>query len=165
MTGALMMAAMMLPGAAPAVARRGRVPAAAIVATSYFAIWIVVGLALGALGEPRAGIAGAIVIAAGLYELTPIKREYRRRCREDLRSGVQFGVYCVVSSIGLMAAFVALGVMSLAWIAIFTAVVLAQKVLAPDAALDTVLALAIVALGVAIAIAPESVPGYMPAGM
>ena len=44
-------------------------------------------------------------------------------------------------------------------------VVLLAAGIAPNAALDTALALAIVALGVAIAVAPESVPGYMPAGM
>lgn len=53
-----------------------------------------------------------MTIAAGAYEFTPLKRHHRRRCREDVRSGLQFGLYCVGSSIGLMVMLVALGVMS-----------------------------------------------------
>jgi len=47
-------------------------------------------------------MAGALTVAAGLYELTPLKRECRRQCRESLRSGFTFGLYCLGSSIGLM---------------------------------------------------------------
>src|SRR6266702_2829250 len=92
-----MMAAMMLPGAAPAVLRRahasGRLGAVPVFIGSYLAVWTLVGIAV---------VAGAVAIAAGLYELTPIKQRYRRRCLESVRSGVKFGVYCVGSSIGLM---------------------------------------------------------------
>jgi predicted metal-binding membrane protein len=166
---ALSMAAMMLPGAVPAVVRRARVGGRAlpvpVFATSYFALWALVGLALYALHEPGAVTAGAVTIAAGIYELTPLKRECRLRCQEHVRSGVQFGVYCVGASIGLMAMLAAIGAMSVAWMSIVGAVVLAQKVLPPRAAIDVPMALAIVALGVVVAVAPESVPGVMPAGM
>jgi predicted metal-binding membrane protein len=163
---ALMMAAMMLPGAVPAVLRtRLHALAVPLFTASYFAVWIVVGLVLYALHEPGAAPAGALTIAAGVYELTPLKRECRRRCRQYVRSGARFGAYCVGSSIGLMAMLVAIGAMNLAWIAIVAALVLAQKVVPPRAALDVPLALAIIALGVVIAVAPESVPGVMPGGM
>src|SRR2546430_6897779 len=42
-----------------------------------------------------------VVIAAGLYELTRIKQHCRRCCRGGTRSGLEFGLYCVGSSIGL----------------------------------------------------------------
>ncbi len=96
-------------------------------------------------------MAGALIIGAGSYELTPIKRDCRRRCRERVRSGLRFGVWCFGSSIGLMAVLVAVDVMSIALMCAVAVVVLAQKLLPPHSAVDVPLALAIVALGVAVA--------------
>ena len=163
-----MMAAMMLPGAAPAVSRHarasGRVRAVPIFVGSYVAVWTMVGVAVYALYRPHGSFAaGAVAIAAGVYELTPLKRHFRRRCRESVRSGLEFGLCCVGSSIGLMAMLVALGVMSVTWMSVIAILVLAQKLLPPRAAIDLPLALAIVALGVLIVIAPSSVPGLTPA--
>jgi predicted metal-binding membrane protein len=60
-----------------------------------------VGVAVYALYQPHGTIAaGFAVIAAGVYELTPLKQDCRRRCRETVGSGFEFGVYCVGSSIG-----------------------------------------------------------------
>jgi predicted metal-binding membrane protein len=162
-----MMAAMMLPSAAPAVLSRvragGRVRAVPLFVGSYLAVWALVGVAVYALYEPHGSFAaGAFAIAAGVYELTPLKREFRRRCREGVRSGLQFGLYCVGSSAGLMLALVAISVMSVTWMAVIAVVVLAQKLLPAKAAIDVPLALAIVGLGVVIVIAPSSVPGLMP---
>jgi predicted metal-binding membrane protein len=165
MTAALMMAAMMLPGALPATLRRAGVDARAVFAASYFALWTLVGIALAALNQPGATIAGVVTIAAGVYELTPLKRECRRRCQEYTRSGVEFGIWCVGASVGLMAMVVAIGAMNAAWMAVVAALVLAQKVLPPRAAIDIPLAIAIVVLGVLIVVAPDSVPGVMPAAM
>ncbi len=106
--------------------------------------------------------AGLVVIAAGLYELTPAKRRYRARCRESTQSGLGFGLCCVGSSIGLMLVLVAVGVMSIAWMAVIAAVVVAQKLLPARAVLDVPVALAITGLGVLIMVAPSSVPGLMP---
>jgi predicted metal-binding membrane protein len=158
MTAALM-AAMMLPGALPALAARS-MRSATLFAASYFALWVVVGLALEGLWPTHGFVAAGIVtIAAGVYELTPFKRECRRHCREHVRSGLDFGLWCVGSSIGLMALFAALGVMSMGWMAAIAAVVVAQKLLAPNPAIDVPLALAIVALGVVVAVEPSWVPG------
>jgi predicted metal-binding membrane protein len=107
-------------------------------------------------------VAGAIAIAAGVYELTPLKRSSRQHCREVVRSGLEFGLYCVGSSIGLMLTFVALGVMSLPWMAVTAVIVLAQKLLPAKDAIDVPLALAIVGLGILIIIAPSTVPGLAP---
>jgi len=151
-----MMAAMMLPSAVPAIARRARerdgVLAAPLFAGSYLGTWALVGLAIYILYRPPgAAAAGALLVAAGLYELTPLKRECRRRCRERVRSGLRFGVYCFGASFGLMLVLVAVDVMSVALTVAVAAVVLAQKLLPPRPAVDVPLALAIVAIGVGIA--------------
>jgi predicted metal-binding membrane protein len=148
-----MMAAMMLPGALPAVSRfvraKGGALAAPLFAASYVAVWTLFGVALYVLYAPHgAWVAGLLTIAAGIYELTPLKRSCRRRCRESVRSGFEFGVYCVGSSAGLMVVLVALGVMSLTWMGAIAGLVLAQKLLAPAAAVDVPVALGVVALGV-----------------
>ncbi len=162
-----MMAAMMLPGAAPAVLSRvhasGRLRSVPLFVGSYLAVWALVGVAVYALYRPHgSSAAGAVVIAAGIYELTPIKRHSRRRCHDGLRSGFGFGLYCVGSSIGLMVVLVALSVMSVIWMSVITVLVLAQKLLPAKAAIDVPLALAIVGLGILIILAPSSVPGLTP---
>jgi predicted metal-binding membrane protein len=162
-----MMTAMMLPGAVPAISkvvRAGRVLEVPLFAGSYVAVWTLVGLVVYALYRPHGtSAAGALAIAAGLYELTPLKRACRKRCREKTRSGVRFGLACVGSSIGLMVLLVAVGVMSVAWMAVVAALVLAQKLLPPRAIIDVPLALAIVGLGILTVFAPSAVPGLTPA--
>jgi predicted metal-binding membrane protein len=145
-----MMAAMMLPSAAPALARRLRerdgALAAPLFAGSYFAVWLVAGLAAFAVYQPPGETAAAaLIVAGGLYELTPFKRACRDRCRERLRSGLTFGVVCLGSSLGLMLILAGVGLMSTAWMCAIAAVVLGQKLLPPRAALDVPLALALVA--------------------
>jgi predicted metal-binding membrane protein len=162
-----MMAAMMLPGAAPAVFRRahvgGRVRAVPLFVGSYLAVWTLVGIAVYAAYRPHGSLAaGAVAIAAGVYELTPLKQHARRRCRDSIRSGFEFGLSCVGSSIGLMLVLVALGVMSVTWMCVIAALVLAQKLLPAKAVIDVPLALAIIGLGIVIVVAPSSVPGLTP---
>jgi predicted metal-binding membrane protein len=162
-----MMAAMMLPGAAPAVSRHaragGRVRAVPFFIGSYLAVWTLVGVAVYAVYRPHGSlVAGAVAIAAGAYELTPLKRHFRRRCRERVRSGFEFGLYCVGSSIGLMLMLVAVSVMSVTWMSLIAVLVLAQKLFPARAAVDLPLALAIIGFGVLIVIAPSSLPGLTP---
>jgi predicted metal-binding membrane protein len=162
-----MMAAMMLPGAVPAVSRSarasGRVRAVPLFVGSYLAVWTLVGVAVYALYRPHGSfVAGAVAIAAGVYEFTPLKQHFRRLCRESVRSGFEFGLYCVGSSIGLMLLLPAVGVMSVTWMTVIAVLALGQKLLPAKAAVDVPLALAIVGLGVLIVIAPSSVPGLTP---
>src|SRR5262249_1933268 len=85
-----MMAAMMLPGAAPAVVRRARVRSTPLFVGSYLAVWTLVGLAVYAVYRPHGPFAaGALTVAAGLYELTWFKRACRRRCQGQVRSGFE----------------------------------------------------------------------------
>ena len=160
-----MMAAMMLPGAVPAVLSRahahGPVRAVLPFVGSYLAVWTLVGPLVYAVYRPHGtAVAGALVIAAGVYELTRLKQHCRRGCRESAGggSGFTFGFYCVGSSIGLMVMLVALGVMSITWMLVIAVIVLVQKLLPANPKIDVPVALAIVVLGILIVVAPALVP-------
>jgi len=161
-----MMAAMMLPAAVPAawtfIRAKRRPLAAPLFVGSYLAVWALFGIVVYSLyQEHNYRAAGALTIAAGFYELTPMKRRCRRRCRQSVRSGFEFGLYCVGSSIGLMAILLALGVMSVTWMAVVAGIVFAQKLLPPRPFGDGLFALAIVGLGILVAVTPTSVPGLV----
>jgi predicted metal-binding membrane protein len=182
----VMMAAMMLPSALPAIAafadRRRRRTAPLLFAGTYIAVWAAVGLAafaayrgiraadLGFLAWDRAGawIAGAAVVAAGLYELTPLKRATLGRCRADPRTGnpvaagLRYGVNCVGCSAGLMLVLFAVGVMSITWMIVVAALIFVEKVPRVGASLPAPVAFALVAAGVWIALDAASVPGLTP---
>ena len=160
---AAMMAAMMLPGAAPATLRRahaGGVRAVPLFVGAYLAVWALAGVLVYAVDRPHGTlVAGVVTIAAGIYEFTPVKRYYRRRSRETTSSGLGFGLCCIGSSTGLMAVLVALGVMSIPWMVAIAVIILAQKLLPPIPAVDMLLALAITGLGVLVVVSPALVPG------
>lgn len=152
----LMMVAMMLPGAGPAVVSRAQADGMGGVlrfAGSYLGVWTLVGLAVDVAYRPHGETAAAaVIIAAAAYEVTPLKRTCRRRCQDRLRSGVQFGVYCVGSSIGLMAVLAAVGLMSVTWMAVIAVLISIQKVVRPTALLDVALALGLLAFGLVVAV-------------
>jgi predicted metal-binding membrane protein len=181
-----MTAAMMLPSAAPAarhVARRARRVPTLLFTAGYLAVWTGYGLVaygvfrlvtsfdLGWLAWDRGGpyAAGCVIVAAGLYELTPLKRVSLRRCRtapqgNAFRSGLAHGLDCVGSSGALMAVLFVLGAMSLFWMAIVAVVIFVEKVLPRGPRLAPVFAVAMVALGVCVAVSPASVPGLTEPG-
>jgi predicted metal-binding membrane protein len=163
-----MTAAMMLPGAAPAVLRdaraRGSLRAVPLFVGSYLAVWALVGAAVFVVYRPHGTItAGVVVITAGVYESTPFKQHCRRRCHEERPPRIRYGASCVGSSIGLMLMMVALGIMSVTWLGVIAVIGLTQRLLPARAAIDVPLALAIVGLGVLILVAPSAVPGLTPA--
>jgi len=184
-----MTAAMMLPSAAPAaghvarLARRVQMPTALFVA-GYLVVWTVYGLAAygvfrlvtsldaGALAWDHRGpyVAGAVIVAAGIYELSPVKRRSLRRCRSArhpesaLGSGLAHGLDCVGSSGGLMVVLFVLGVMSLFWMALVAAAIFAEKALRHGSRLAPVVAAGLVGLGIWVAISPASVPGLTQPG-
>ena len=200
-----MMAAMMLPSVAPMVFAFARVTGqraergqAAFVPTwvfmaGYVGVWTAYGLVaygiwrvvealdFGFLAWDRGGpyVAGGAVIAAGLYQLTPIKEVCLRHCRGPLhfflhgwrsgrlgalRMGAEHGLYCVGCCWGLFIILFAVGVMSLFWMAVVAGVIFAEKVLPRGPQLSKVFALAFVVFGIWIAAAPDSVPGLTEPG-
>jgi predicted metal-binding membrane protein len=181
-----MTAAMMLPSTVPAarhVARRARGVPTLLFAAGYLAVWTGYGLLAygvfrlvtsfdtGWLAWNRSGpyAAGVVIVAAGLYELTPLKRVSLRRCRNApqgnaFRSGVAHGFDCVGSSGALMAVLLVLGAMSLFWMAVVAVVIFMEKVLPRGPRFVPVLAAGVVALGVWVAVSPASVPGLTEPG-
>jgi predicted metal-binding membrane protein len=180
-----MSAAMMLPSAAPAalvVARVSRGLPAVLFSLGYLAVWTAYGLSAyglfrlvtsfdtGWLAWDRSGpyVAGGTIAAAGLYELTPLKQRFLRRCRHPrdyvaalgpFRSGLAHGFDCVGCCLGLMAVLFALGVMSVLWMAVVAGVIFAEKVLPYGVRFSRVVGLALVAFGIWVAVSPSSVPG------
>jgi predicted metal-binding membrane protein len=173
-----MMAAMMLPSAAPAAVAVARSTPAVLFAAGYLAVWTAYGLAAYGLFRlvtafdtdwlawDRNGpyVAGGVIVAAGLSELTPVKDRLLRRCRsphtqDAPRAGLANGLDCVGCCFGLMAVLFALGVMSVVWMAVVAAVIFAEKVLPSGPRLTRFVALGLVVLGIWVAISPSSVPG------
>jgi predicted metal-binding membrane protein len=147
----VMMAAMMLPSTSPLVllyARQSTATSSVLLTTGYVAVWAAVGLAAYAvdmrLPDPSNRVVGAVLIAAGLYQLTPLKTACLTRCRNPadflvthwrrgrvgaLRLGVEHGAYCVGCCWALMGVLIVAGSMGLAWVVAIALVVAAEKLL------------------------------------
>jgi len=147
----VMMAAMMLPSTSPLVllyARQATAMSSALLTAGYVAVWAGVGLAAYALDmrlpDPGNRVVGAVLIAAGLYQLTPLKSACLTRCRNPtdflvthwrrgrvgaLRLGVEHGAYCVGCCWALMGVLIVAGAMSLAWVVAIALVVAGEKLL------------------------------------
>src|SRR6188474_168695 len=189
----VMMAAMMLPAAAPMImifasaqARRGQ---AALVPTwiftgGYLLVWLAAGVIvyvtvevvtdtashLGAIerGAWAPLALGIILIMAGVYQFTPIKRVCLRHCRSPfafvamhwrdgrlgaVQMGVLHGIFCLGCCWALFAVLVAAGAMSLAWMLALTLVVFAEKVLPLAQITSYAIGVALVILGVEVSFA------------
>jgi predicted metal-binding membrane protein len=196
----VMMAAMMLPAVAPTVAlyasmtrQRGLSRPVAFTG-GYLLVWAAAGVAaygLFALGRHLFGsdlawhsggrwFAGALLIAAAVYELTPLKDVCLGKCRSPFgflmgswRDGVdgaagmgaRHGAWCLGCCWALMVALFALGVMSIVWMAVVAAVITVEKVLPwRRVAIWSTTAL-LLALAVGVFAAPDAIPGFVvPAG-
>lgn len=122
-------------------------------------------------GGPYA--AGAVLLAAAAYQLTPAKDACLRRCRGPLdfvmkhwregpvgalRMGAIHGTWCVGCCWGLMAALFALGVMSITWMVLVAALIAAEKLLPRPTRIRQATAALLVALAVGVAVWPSNVP-------
>ncbi len=76
-----------------------------------------------------------------------------------VRAGVEHGSVCVGCCLGLMLALFALGAMSVVWMAVVGLAVLAEKTLPGGESFARLVAVALVGLGLWVAVAPASVPG------
>ena len=203
----VMMAAMMFPSVAPTVIMYDRLraghrergkgagtEATALFVAGYLSVWSAAGVAAYALVEAVAAadpaflawdeagryVAGGVIAAAAIYQVTPMKRACLVKCRSPLmflaerwrhgragalELGARHGAWCLGCCWALMAALFAVGVMSLGWMAVIAAFIAAEKLLPrPAAARRTVSAL-LLALGLGVALAPADVPGLTePAG-
>jgi predicted metal-binding membrane protein len=170
---------------------RGGGWAAAFVA-GYLAAWTAYGLGAYGLdrvvraGQPSflawgsggAWVAGGTLAAAGIYQLTRLKAACLRQCRSPagllvrgrggpvgaLALGLGHGAYCVGCCFGLMLTLFALGAMSLTWMVVVGLGVALEKLAPGGEKLARPLAVALVALGLWVALAPASVPGLTQPG-
>jgi predicted metal-binding membrane protein len=196
-----MMAAMMFPSIAPMVVMYARIqegkrergqatPAGAttVFVAGYLVSWAAagfVGYAIFQLGRSLFGdafswdnagpyFAGGVILAAAIYQLTPLKDVCLRKCRSPfmflltawrpgragaLRMGIEHGGWCVGCCWMLMAALFALGVMSLGWMAFIAALIAIEKLVPWRVAANRGIAVLLAVLGLGVAFAPESVPG------
>jgi predicted metal-binding membrane protein len=189
----VMMAAMMFPSVAPTVAlysrmTRQRSPLSPLLfVTGYLVTWTGAGLVaftlaaiLGrvsgdVLAWDRAGrwVAGATLVVAAVYELTPLKDVCLGKCRSPLgfllgawrdgrwgalRMGAKHGAWCVGCCWALMASLFALGVMSLTWMAIVAGLIAVEKTLPWRRVATYGTAGVLLTLGVLLVAAPDAIP-------
>jgi predicted metal-binding membrane protein len=145
---------------------------------AYAAFVGVRSLSIGALSWGHEGryVAGAVLFAAAGYQLTPAKNACLRRCRGPLDfvlehwregrlgalgMGVVHGAWCVGCCWMLMAALFALGLMSITWMVLIAAAIAAEKLLSSPATTNRLIAIGLAALGLAVMISPNRVPGLV----
>jgi len=183
----VMMVGMMLPSAAPlillvvgAYRRRGGAPARAatvLFTVGYLAAWTLFSAAAAsmqfglhevawlspAMATRSTFAAGAIFLAAGVYQWLPLKNACLTHCRSPLQflvhewregvvgafvMGARHGWFCVGCCWALMALLFAAGVMNLLWVAAITAFVLVEKLVRGGALFGRVAGAVMVAWGV-----------------
>lgn len=198
----VMMAAMMFPSISPMVlayariqrhrGKRGTAQAGALAVglfvVGYLLSWTAFGVAaygllklmgsldVAALSWDGGGpwLAGAVIAAAGVYQLTPAKDVCLTKCRGPMdfisgywkdgyggavRMGVEHGGWCVGCCWALMAALFALGVMSVGWMLFVASLIALEKLLPWKAVVNRGIAVLLVALGLGVALVPDRVPG------
>jgi predicted metal-binding membrane protein len=193
----VMMAAMMFPSVAPTVALFARMSTTRtlpfVFTAGYLATWAgagVVAFTIGLVVSRAAGdglawdnagrvIAGATLIAAAAYELTPFKNVCLGKCRSPLgtllgswrgglsgalRMGVGNGAWCVGCCWALMASLFALGVMSVTWMAVVAGLIAFEKTIPWRRVATYGTALILVVLGVLVLAAPGALPGLTAPG-
>jgi predicted metal-binding membrane protein len=200
-TWVVMMAAMMFPAIAPMVLTYGRIQrgkgerglpvtigATCVFVAGYLVTWTATGFGFyGVLAAARAvdlgGItwdqtgrylASGVIVAAGLYQLTPLKQTCLIKCRNPflflltswrsgrtgaLRMGIEHGFWCVGCCWALMAALFALGMMSVGWMAFIAALIAIEKLLPWRLVVNRGIAILLLVLGISVALVPDKVPG------
>ena len=200
----VMMTAMMLPSAAPTimlyrtVSRRlsatgDRTIPVALFAAVYLLLWLLLGVPVYGAYVVVASLAArwrsfdaampyavaAVLVAAGLYQLTDAKRVCLRHCESPLgflmrrwRSGyaatlrlaIGHAGYCIGCCWALMVILVAAGAMSISWVLAIAIVVFAEKVLPHGWRTARLVGVGLIALGFAVALRP-GLAGIMRAEM
>jgi predicted metal-binding membrane protein len=197
-----MMAAMMLPSMTPVVStyaivdrgRRATQPGRSVITGTvafvggYLLTWTVFGIVaygsfelvrsldVDAFGWDREGpyLAGAVILLAALYQLTPVKDACLAKCRNPLGfvisawrdgrrgavvMGIHHGGWCVGCCWALMAMLFAVGIMSVGWMVFVALLVAAEKLLPWARAVNGAIAAILVVLAIGVAWAPQDVPG------
>jgi predicted metal-binding membrane protein len=197
----VMMSAMMFPSIAPMVLTFGflqrrrsdrgtvdHVVSSGVFVAGYLLTWTAFGLiayglyvgvrslSIPELSWNRGGryLAGGVILAGAVYQVTPRKDACLGRCRAPLdfvlthwrdrpsgalRMGIVHGAWCVGCCWALMAALFALGVMSLTWMVVVAGLIAVEKLLPWRDLANRLVALTLVALALGVSLAPRDVPG------
>jgi len=196
----VMMVAMMFPTAAPMILAFHKVHAGkrqrgeAFVSTwvfvaAYLLVWTLAGVAAyaGALASEAvaartalspataARVGGTVLVAAGLYQLTPLKDLCLSKCRTPitfimtswrdgaagaLRMGLLHGAYCLGCCWLLFVILFPVGIMNIATMAVITLVVFAEKTLPWGRGVARAAAAALIAYGAVVVAAPQVLPTF-----
>ncbi|HET6683791.1 MAG TPA: DUF2182 domain-containing protein [Gaiella sp.] len=189
----VMMAAMMFPSVAPTVALYSKLKhtralgAPLLFASGYLLVWSAVGLlayALARIGGQLFGdvlawdsagrwVAGATLLVAAAYELTPLKDACLGKCRTPLgfllgswrdglsgalQMGARHGAWCVGCCWALMASLFALGVMSVVWMALIAGLIAFEKLIPSRRVATYGTAAVLLVFGVLMLVAPDGIP-------
>ena len=193
-----MMVAMMFPTAMPMILTFARVqagreaksqltvPVSTFVA-AYLAVWTIFGAAafgIASAGDTLAGhsmwlmdnaarIGGGVLIAAGMYQMSPLKRTCLTKCRSPLswiinswrdgasgavRMGIEHGVYCLGCCWLLFVILFPLGLMNIAVMALITVLIFAEKSLPISGQVVALSSAALVIYGAVILVVPSALP-------
>jgi len=195
---AVMMVAMMFPAAAPMILMFGTVYASKraqkqpyvptwIFVGGYLLVWIVPGVVIYVLAvqvEHLTGqsmwlmqngtrISGAILVLAGLYQLSPLKYVCLSKCRTPLqflltswhdgyggafRMGVEHGAFCLGCCWLLFAILIPLGLMNLPVMALVTALIFAEKAVPAGRKISLIAGVGLIAYGALVMIVPAALP-------
>ena len=193
---AVMMAAMMFPSVSPTVAlyaqmtRRRGVGRPLLFSAGYLLLWGLAGVLAYALFELGRNVfgadlrwnaggrwfAGAVLLVAAMYELTPLKDVCLQKCRSPvgfllgtwrdghrgaLAMGTRHAAWCVGCCWALMGALFALGVMSVTWMALVAALITLEKTLPWRRVATWGTTAVLVVLGVMLLAAPHAVPAFV----
>jgi len=195
---AVMMVAMMFPAAAPMILMFGAVYASKrrqeqpyvptwIFVSAYLLVWVLSGvlayfLAIGVeklagqsmwLMENATRISGAILVIAGLYQLSPLKNVCLSKCRTPLqflltswhdgyagafRMGIEHGTSCLGCCWLLFVILFPLGLMNIAVMALVTALIFAEKALPIGRQISKLAGVGLIVYGVIVLFLPAAFP-------
>ena len=120
---------------------------------------------------PRIG--GAILVIAGLYQLSPLKNVCLSKCRTPLqflltswhdgyagafRMGIEHGVFCLGCCWLLFVILFPLGLMNLAVMALVTALIFAEKALPIGRQISRLSGVGLIVYGVLVMFLPAALP-------
>ncbi len=186
-----MMIAMMLPAMTPVVklyalaSRQRRVAPLSFFVSGYLVVWLILGVpayfAWRWLNVPMADgadwvarLAGGAFVAAGIWQLTPLKELCLKNCRSPMsfflryggriqqplgasRMGATHGLFCVGCCWAMFVVLIAVGTMNIGWMLILTALIVTEKTFRHGERVATLAAIAFLILGALLLVSPGTI--------
>src|SRR5688500_4247483 len=174
-------------GTQKAASTPARLASVALFALMYLGLWALTGLPVYAASlllmaitaETLAYVVATVLVVAGVYQLTPLKQMCLRHCRSPLgfllghwRAGIRgalgmgaaHAVYCLGCCWALMVVLVVAGAMSLPWVLLIASAVAVEKLVPRGEWIARLTGVALVLLGVAVAVRPALAAGLRSSG-